>query len=70
MNVLSDYKEVLWDCIDDLGLENDEIAQAMSRAADSYGNGYFSLAKQDAGVGVCELTGQFGTLSQVTFTEH
>lgn len=70
MNVLSDYKEVLWDCIDDLGLENNEVAQVMSKAADSYGNGYFSLTKQYAGVGFCELTGQFGTLSQVTFTEN
>lgn len=69
MNVLSEYKEVLWDNIEELGLEDNETAQKMLRAAEAYGCGYFTLAGADVAVGLCDLTGEFGPLSKVTFTE-
>lgn len=69
MNVLSEYKEVLWDNIEELGLEDNETAQKMLRAAEAYGCGCFSLVEADAAVGLCDLTGEFGPLSKVTFTE-
>jgi hypothetical protein len=67
MKVLQEYKEVLWDHINSLGLEDDETAQAMLQAAESYGDGFFELVAHEVEIGECELTGEFGPLAEVAF---
>lgn len=71
MKVLQEYKEVLWDNIEQLGLEDDEIAQAMLKAseADKFRGGYFSTVENCVDVGDCELTGEFGWLAEVEWVE-
>lgn len=70
MKVLQEYKEVLWDDIHTLDLEDDETAQAMLKAAESYGDGFFKLVESDVDVGDCELTGEFGPLAEVEFIKR
>lgn len=70
MKVLQEYKEVLWDNIHTLGLEEDETAQAMLKAAESYGDGFFELVADEVDIGDCELTGEFGSLAEVTFIKQ
>lgn len=67
MKVLQEYKEVLWDHISSLGLEDDEIAQAMLKRAETYSDGFFELVAHEVEIGECELTGEFGILAEVAF---
>ena len=67
MKVLQAYQAVLWDHISTLGLEDDETAQAMLKAAESYGDGFFELVAHEVDIGECELTGEFGLLAEVAF---
>lgn len=62
MKVLKNLAHVMWDHIGDLADDCD--AQRIARYAEDSG-AVWNLVEDDAGMGVCHITGQMGSVSIV-----